>query len=105
MLDWFVPENTWKAVIVIVVIAIIITLIMLKKNIEFPQPRTKLKDQERLLKQCIQEFSNHPLICPLQRAKDRLSHLQPNEQHQEQETTRTKHGQYLECEDYQETKE
>ncbi len=87
MLEWFVPENTWIASVLIVSTAVIIALLMRWKNIEFPRLDTKEKNQAQLSPQCsdifLKKCRNHPQ-CPL--AGGTLSHFLSNEQHQGQET-------------------
>lgn len=92
MLDWFIPENTGVAFIVIVLFAITITFLMRKQNIAPPVSRTRQEAQGKLAQQYNPRNAKCPLFCPLSsEVASLLCDSQPNVQHQPQETNKTKH--------------
>lgn len=72
------------------------------RNSGYRLSKTRFEQQRYLLKS---DTTPKYLLCPHCLGKVAICHFQPNEQHQEQETTRKAHVQGQECEGCQETKE
>jgi len=89
MLEWFVPENTGIAAIIIISVSVIIAVLMRKRSIEYLKSGNKQKSQTQLYEQLKLQLSKKSPNChPNPMESGQPNHSQSIEPHQEQETNK-----------------
>ena len=83
----------WIIILAGLVVGIVIGLLVRRKNNEYLKSETKLGQPERVLRLDTQPIANFPVYHWHSLAKGSSDLSQSTSQHQEQETTRKKHGQ------------